>query len=588
MEVTRLFDILPYQREKYPKEVCLAGKVNDKWKTYSTDETIEMVNKVSRGLIGVGVNPGEMVGIISTSRPEWHFADVGIIQTGAVCVPMYPTISPNEFEYIFNHAEIKVVFVGDKKIYDKIVQIKDKVPSLKAIYTFDEIEGSNHFSELIKAGNGVTQQQVEDRKSAVNEKDLATIIYTSGTTGNPKGVMLSHYNILSNLHATAAVLPLESQFKALSFLPLCHIFERMVLYVYTFCGLSVYFCDNMEKIGEYLGEVKPHFFSSVPRLLEKLYEKVIATGNQATGLKKKIFFWAIGLALNYEIDKNQGFLYNAQLNLARKLVFKKITDKLGGNLMGIVTGAAALPSKLCKVFNAMGVKVREGFGQTESSPVISFNRFEPGGTMEGTVGLPISNVQVKIAENGEILAKGPNIMMGYYKNPEVTAETIDADGWLHTGDVGMLVDGKYLKITDRIKELFKTSGGKYIAPQPIETKMKESFFIEQMMVVGENQKFPAALIVPSFPYLKAWCEENNIPYDEKDLKKTLSQPAIQDRYREEVSLYNKEFGSWEQIKKFELIPAEWTIETEELTPTLKLKRRIINVKYKDVIDKIYS
>ncbi len=588
MEVTRLFDILPYQREKYPKEVCLAGKINDKWKTYSTDETIEMVNKVSRGLIGIGVKPGEMVGIISLSRPEWHFADVGIIQTGAICVPMYPTISPNEFEYIFNHAEIKVVFVGDKKIYDKIVQIKDKVPSLQAIYTFDEIGGADHLTDLIKAGNNVTQQQVEDRKSAVNEKDLATIIYTSGTTGSPKGVMLSHYNILSNLHATSSVLPLESKFKALSFLPLCHIFERIVLYVYTFSGLSVYFCDNMEKIGEYLGEVKPHFFSSVPRLLEKLYEKVIATGNQATGLKKKIFFWAIGLALNYEIDKNQGFFYNTQLNLARKLVFKKITDKLGGNLVGIVTGAAALPSKLCKVFNAMGVKVREGFGQTESSPVISFNRFEPGGTMEGTVGLPISNVQVKIAENGEILAKGPNIMMGYYKNPQATAETIDVDGWLHTGDVGTLVDGKFLKITDRIKELFKTSGGKYIAPQPIETKMKESFFIEQMMVVGENQKFPAALIVPSFPYLKSWCEENNVPYDENDLKKTLAQKPIQDKYKEEVEIYNKEFGGWEQIKKFELIPNEWTIDTEELTPTLKLKRRIINVKYKNEIDRIYS
>ncbi len=588
MEVTRLFDILPYQREKYPKEVCLAGKINDKWKTYSTDETIDMANKVSRGLIGIGVKPEDKVAIISTSRPEWHFTDIAILQTGAISVPMYPTISAHEFEYIFNHAEIKVAFIGDQKIYDKIVQIKDKVPTLQTIYTFDEIKGSLHFTDLIKAGNDISQQEVESRKAEIYPNDLATIIYTSGTTGNPKGVMLSHNNILSNLHATVAVLPLESSYKALSFLPLCHIFERMVLFTYTYAGLSIYFCDNLEKIGEYLSDVKPHFFSSVPRLLEKLYEKVIATGNQATGLKKKIFFWAIGLALNYEIDKNQGAWYNMQLNLARKLVFKKITDKLGGNLIGIVTGAAALPAKLCKVFNAMGVKVREGFGQTESSPVISFNRFEPGGTMEGTVGLPISNVEVKIAENGEILAKGPNIMLGYYKNPEATAETVDADGWLHTGDVGMMVEGKFLKITDRIKELFKTSGGKYIAPQPIETKMRESFFIEQMMVIGENQKYPAALIVPAFPYLKVWCQENNVPWYENDMKKTLSQEAIIRRYREEVDEYNKEFGSWEQIKKIELMSDEWTVDTGELTPTMKLKRRIINEKYKGVIEKIYG
>jgi long-chain acyl-CoA synthetase len=400
--------------------------------------------------------------------------------------------------------------------------------------------------------------------------------------------MLSHQNITTNVVSTIALLPVHSGQTVLSFLPLCHIFERMVLFVYTHAGVSVYFCDNMEKIGEYLQEVKPHFFTSVPRLLEKLYEKVIATGNQSSPLKKKIFFWAIDLANRYQIDKDQGFFYNTQLNLAKKLVFKKITDKLGGNLVGIVTGAAALPAKLCKVFNAMGVQVREGYGQTETSPAVSFNRFEPGGVMEGTVGIVINGVEVKIAENGEICVKGPNIMMGYYKNPEVTAETVDADGWLHTGDVGTLVDGKFLKITDRIKELFKTSGGKYIAPQAIETRMRESFFIEQMMVVGENQKFPAALIVPSFPYLAAWAAENNIPWDDNNRAASLNHPKILEKYKNEVNHYNADFGSWEQLKKFELIPVEWTVETGELTPTMKLKRRVIMERYKKNVEGLYA
>lgn len=588
MEITRLFDILAYQRAKHPTQVALAGKIGDKWKTYSTDDCIDMANKVSRGLIAMGIQPGDMVGIIGTSRPEWHFTDVGIMQTGAICVPMYPTISAGEFEYIFNHAGIKAVFVGDKGLYDKVMSIKERVPSLELVFTFSEIPGATHFSDVVRAGEKVTQEEVEARKAVIKHEDLATIIYTSGTTGNPKGVMLSHKNVISNLLATVPVLPLEPGHKTLSFLPLCHIFERMVLFVYTYMGVNVYFCDSTDKLGEYLQEVKPHFFTSVPRLLEKLYEKVIATGNQATGLKKKIFFWAIGLAKDFEVDKDKGWWYNTQLNLAKKLVFKKITDKLGGNLIGIVTGAAALPAILCKVFNAMGVKVREGYGQTETSPVVSFNRFEPGGTLEGSVGVSIHNVEVKFDERGEILVKGPNVMLGYYKNPQATAETIDADGWLHTGDVGTLVDGRFLKITDRVKELFKTSGGKYVAPQVIETRMKESFFIEQMMVVGENQKFPAALIVPSFPYLENWCKENNVPWDNNKRAESLKNPKIVERFWQEVNLYNQQFGNWEQIKKIQLIPDEWTVETMELTPTMKLKRRVIMEKYKAEIEGFYQ
>lgn len=587
MEVTRLFDILSHQRAKHPREVALAGKFNDKWTTYSTDECIEMANKVSRGLIAMGVQPGDMVAIISTSRPEWHFTDIGIMQVGAIGVPMYPTISSGEFEYIFNHAEIKIAFVGDKGLYDKVSPLMGKVASLREIVSFTEIAGVKHFNDVLRTGESISQEEVETRKSKVQPSDLATIIYTSGTTGNPKGVMLSHNNIVSNIIATVALLPVEPGQVVLSFLPLCHIFERMVLYVYTYVGVSVYFCDNPEKLGEMLGDVKPHFFTSVPRLLEKLYEKIIANGNATTGLKKKIFFWAMDLAARFEVDKDMGFFYTFQLNLAKKLVFSKITAKLGGNLVGIVTGAAALPAKLCKVFNAMGVKVREGYGQTETSPAVSFNRFEPGGCVEGSIGIPINGIDVKIAENGEICIKGPNVMMGYYKNPQATAETIDADGWLHTGDVGKF-EGRFLRITDRIKELFKTSGGKYIAPQPLETKMKESFFIEQMMVVGENQKFPAALIVPSFPFLASWCKENNIPWDENNRAESLKNPKIQEKYKEIVNGFNQEFGNWEQVKKFELMPHEWTIEGMELTPTLKLKRRIIFEKYKGEIERIYG
>lgn len=598
MQVTRLFDIIQHQKANSPKEKALSGKRNGEWKSYSTDDCLDNYNKISRGLIALGAQPKDMIGLISGSRPEWNFVDMGIVQTGAISVPIYPTISASEFQYIFNHAELKYVIVENKGLYAKVMEIIDKVPSLKGVFTIDEVEGAKSLADLMAAGENTPQSEVEARKDAVKPEELATIIYTSGTTGNPKGVMLSHNNLVSNLLSTVIVLPLNNSYRTLSFLPLCHIFERIVLFTYIYVGVEVYFAESMEAIGENIKEVKPHFFSSVPRLLEKVYEKIVGKGHDLTGIKKSLFFWALRLGERFVLDKEMGFWYDFQLKIARKLIFSKWQEALGGNLIGIVTGAAALPSKLCKVFNAAGIMVREGFGQTETSPVVSFNRFEPGGVMEGTIGLPIAGVEVKILSlestrpgEGEICVKGPNVMMGYYKDPENTAKTIDPDGWLHTGDVGTLVNGKFLKITDRIKELFKTSGGKYVAPLPIETKFKESFFIEQVMVVGEYQKFPGALIVPSFTFLKQWCGEHNIPFDNSSpeaLSKCLANEVIQKKYKDIISEYNKEFGNWEQVKKFELIPNDWTIDGKELTPTLKLKRRIILEKYKSYIDNIYN
>lgn len=589
MEPNKLFEIPHYQKAKYSQEVALAGKSDGKWKTYSTDDVIDHADKISRGLVSIGIQPGDKVGIISTTnRPEWNFVDLGALQIGAVDVPIYPTISPSEFEYIFNHAELKVVFVSDKGVLKKVIEIADNVPSLENIYTFDEITGANHWTEVLEAGNDSHQAEVDKRKEAVDPNELATIIYTSGTTGKPKGVMLSHNNILSNLKSTCALLPLNHTHKTLSFLPLCHIFERMVSYSYLYAGASIYYAESLETIGDNLKEIKPQFFSSVPRLLEKVYEKIVAKGNDLTGTKKKLFFWALDLGMQYKEGVNQGFWYNTRLGIARKLIFSKWQEALGGELIGIVTGAAALPAKMFKVFNAAGIMVREGYGQTESSPVISFNRFEPGGAKEGTVGLPIPGVEVRIDENnGEILAKGPNIMLGYYKNEEASAKTVDKDGWLHTGDVGKIVDGKFIKITDRIKEMFKTSGGKYVAPQPIENKFKESFFVDQIMVVGEYQKFTGALIVPSYDTLENWCKEGKIPFDRGNLAETLKNPVIIDKFEEICGEFNPEFSKVEQVKRFALIPKEWTVEGGEMTPTMKLKRRVIKEDYKEYIDYIY-
>lgn len=583
MDIKRLFDIPYYQLEKYPQQDALAAKENGKWVTHSTQTFVDQANTVSRALLRAGIQPGDTIAIVSNNRPEWNMLDIGILQVGAIGVPVYPTISEAEYEYIFNHAEAKLCFAATEELYEKVKNLKDRISTLEEIYTFETIAGATHWSALLETGKDESNQnEVESRKAAVTENDLATLIYTSGTTGAPKGVMLSHKNLVQNVEASMPRLPITSTAKALSFLPLCHVYERMITYLYMRAGVSIYYAENMETIGDNLREVKPNVFTAVPRLLEKVYDKIVGKGTELTGIKKKLFYWALELGLAYELDK--GGWYKFQLGIARKLIFSKWQEALGGNVEVVASGSAALQPRLARVFMAAGIPIMEGYGLTETSPVISVN-CEPGGVKFGSVGRALDNVEVMIAEDGEICMKGPSLMMGYYKDEVRTKEAIDADGWFHTGDIGVLEDG-FLRITDRKKEIFKTSGGKYIAPQQMENKFKESRFIEQLMVIGEYQKFPAALICPSWDFMKDWCERKGIACDSKETMATS--PKVIARIQEEIDEYNKVFGGWEQIKRFELLPVEWGIDTEELTPTLKLKRKIITKKYQEYIDRIYS
>jgi long-chain acyl-CoA synthetase len=580
-DFTRLFDILKYQEQKFPRFDCLSYKYDGKWRNYSTAEVNEIINNASIAFLQSGIQKDDKVALISSNRPEWNFIDNGMMQAGAINVPIYPTISEADYKFIFNDAEIKVAFVEDENLYKKIMAIKAEVPSLKEVFTFNQVAGAPNWSEFMKRSEGGNFADVEAVSKTIQPEELATIIYTSGTTGVPKGVMLSHNNIISNIKSVISMLPVSQHHISLSFLPLCHIFERVVTYTYFATGTGCYYAESLETIAADLQDVKPHFFSTVPRLLEKVYDKIISKGMELTGLKKKLFFWALDIAMEYNEDYKPGLKYK----IADKLIFSKWREALGGRVIGVVTGAAALQERLARVFSAAGIAIREGYGQTETSPVITVNRFEPGGFKFGTVGMPIPGVEVKLAENGEILCKGPNVMMGYYKRPDATAETIDADGWLHTGDVGTWVDGKFLKITDRIKSLFKTSGGKYVAPSVIEEKMKESRFIEQILVLGENEKFVSALIVPAFLALEDWCKTNNLNTSSK--KAMIEQPEVLSLFKEEVEALNVNFGKVEQIKKFELLADEWSIDTEELTPTMKVKRKFVIDKYKDLIERIY-
>lgn len=588
-EYTRLFDIIYYQQKKYPQADCFANKENGAWVKHSTNEIIDKANKVSLALAKLGVQPGDKIAIVSNNRPEWNIADLGIMQAGAINVPVYPTISEHEYKFIFNDAEIKYVFVSDKKLVEKISNIKSSVPSLIDIYSFDKVEGCKHFSDFLALAEGGDLAEIERRKAAVKPEDLATIIYTSGTTGNPKGVMLSHNNVISNIEGVMPMLPLNETKTVLSFLPLCHIFERVVIYVYLACGCSVYYAESMEAIADNLKEVKPHFFSSVPRLLEKVYIKLESAGGNLEGFKKTLYANALEFANNYDLHRPLGFMESIKYKIYDKLIFSKWRLALGGNVQGICTGAAALQPRLAKVFTCAGIPIMEGYGQTEASPVITVNPFDLSKLLFGTVGVPLSNVQVKLAEgSGEILAKGPNVMMGYYKRPDLTAETI-VDGWLRTGDVGEWIDfkgQKYLKITDRVKELFKTSGGKYIAPQPIENKMKEIPFIEQIMVVGENRNYVTALIVPNFLTLSDWATKNHI--SAKSNEDLVKSPEVKKLYQEMIEEKNKNFGQWETVKRFELLTDEWTVDNGILTPTMKVKRKAVNEKYKDTIERLYS
>lgn len=587
----RLFDCLNIHLIDAPNRTMMAGKEDGKWKEYSTIEVADIVKKLSAGLLQMGFGRGDntpegrdKIAVIAKNRPEWVMLDLAVQRIGAVLTPLYPTIGEPELEYILKDAKVKIIFVNDSHLYEKVMSVKSSLPELKDIYSFEKNSEIKHWKEILSLGNEQHQKEVESIANEIKYEDLATIIYTSGTTGKPKGVMLSHKNILSNVMDSMPCFPPGENMKALSFLPLNHIFERMVSYIYLFKGTSIFFAESMETIGENLKEVKPHIFTTVPRLLEKVYEKIMQKGEELTGVKRKLFFWAHRLATKFEINKNQGFFYKTQLSLANKLIFNKWREALGSEVKCIVSGGAACQVRLIRIFTAADVPVMEGYGLTETSPVISVNRYEEEGRMFGSVGPLINNVEVKFADDGEVLCKGPNIMMGYFKNPELTEDAFE-NGWFKTGDIGMLVDGKFLKITDRKKEMFKTSGGKYVAPVAIENKMKESPFIENLMVIGAGEKFVSALIIPAFSYLINWCKQQNIESTSKS--EMVSNPLIHALYKKEIEKYNQQFNHVEQIKKFELLPNEWSIETGEMTPKQSLKRKVIMAKNKESIAEMY-
>lgn len=590
---SRLFDCLQYQLDKFPKADMLTGKEDGQWIQYSTQEVKETVDNLAAALLALGVSGNDMtvekqdkIALVSKNRPEWLMLDMACQQTGALLCPIYPTTNVNELEFIFNDAGIKMVFISGDDILAKVDSVKDKVPTLEKVFSFDKLPGVTYWKEILGKASAEHFEKLEAIKKSIQPYHCATIIYTSGTTGFPKGVMLSHGNVVSNVVNSCDTFPFEEKvtWKSLSFLPLNHIFERMVSYIYIRSGISIYYAESLETIGENLKEVKPNLFCTVPRLLEKVYEKIMAKGAELSGIKKKLFNWSVDLGNEYDVLKSGGLLYNAKLSIANKLVFSKWREALGNNVEFIITGGAACQVRLIRLFSAAKIPIYEGYGPTENSPVISVNCKSKGGTKFGTVGLVIKGQEVKLEADGEICVKGPSVMMGYYKRPELTAETI-INGWLHTGDIGVFEDGKYLKITDRKKELFKTSGGKYVAPQPIENKMKESPFVEQMMVVGAEQKFVGAFIVPSIPNLKEWMREKNIPFVTNE--DAVNNPEVLKLYRELVDSFNKFFNHVEQIKRFELLPNEWTIDSGELTPTLKLKRKVILEKYKDAYERLY-
>lgn len=585
MTITRLFEIINHQIATFDKEVALAQKIDGKWKTYSSRDLKKIVDNLGLAFLASGIEKDEKVAIISNNRPEWNFVDMALQQIGAISVPMYPTISADDYKYIFEHAEVKQVFVGDEEIYQKALTAAAGTDI--RIFSFDRIEGCENWEEFLVSGETGDLAILEEKKEAIQINDIFTIIYTSGTTGRPKGVMLTHGNVIHNVFAVEDRIVVEKGISsALSFLPLCHIYERTGSFCFMYMGVSIYYAESMETIGDNLKEIQPHIFNTVPRLLEKVYDKIVSKGYELTGIKKSLFFWALNLGLNYEPNKNQGWWYNFQLKMANKIIFSKWREALGGNIKQINSGASALQPRLARVFWSAQIPVCEGYGLTETSPVVSASICNLEDIRIGMVGKIVKEVEVKIAEDGEILAKGPNIMQGYYKQPELTAEVIDQEGWFHTGDIGEIHEGHYLKITDRKKEMFKTSGGKYIAPQPMENKFKESPLIEQVLVVGENQNYPSALIVPSITGLQDWCKHKDIPYTTDD--EMLAKPEILDKYQKEIDRLNKYFGKWEQVKKFKILNNQWNIETGELTPTMKLKRKVIHQKYAKEIESLYS
>ena len=586
-EITRLFDFPYYQLEHKPNDAALVTKYNGKWAPTSTKEYVDKANAVSRALLKMGIQPNDKIAVISTTnRTEWNIMDIGVLQIGAQNIPIYPTISAEDYEYVLNHSEAIYCFVSDAEVLEKVNKIKSKT-KLKEIYSFNHIEGCKHYSDLFELGrDDSNQDEVEARKQAVKPDDLATIIYTSGTTGRPKGVMLSHWNITSNALDSAKRVPLvEGENRILSFLPICHIFERVLIYVYQYAGTSIYFAEGLDKIGDNAKEIKPHLMSVVPRLLEKVFDKIMLKADELSGIKQKLFYWAVELGEEWEPYGKNGSWYEFKLSIANKLIFSKWREALGGELRTMVSGSAALQPRLARIFGAGKMRVMEGYGLTETSPVVSVGMYNDQHYKVGTVGKPIDNVEVKIAEDGELLVKGPNVMMGYYKDPEKTAEVMSGD-YFHTGDKGEIDSDGFLKITGRKKEMFKTSGGKYVIPPLLENDMKQSLFIEQIMVVGEGEKMPAAIIQPNFEFIRDWIDhkKNGIGKSETEI---ANSDIVINRIQKEIDKYNKHFGKWEQIKRFELTPEVWSIEEGHLTPTMKMKRRVIREKYDTLYEKIY-
>lgn len=585
--VTRLFDFPYYQLEKYPLEKSLVTKSDGTWIATSTKEYIDKANAISRALLRMGFKPNDKIAVISmTNRTEWNIVDIGILQIGAQNVPIYPTIAEEDYEYILNHSEAKICFVSCEEVFEKVKAIQSKVKNLKDVFSFDQLSDCKNWSEVLEMGADTSnQEEVEKLKESVTPDDLATLIYTSGTTGRPKGVMLSHNNIVSNVLCSQPRVPFETEGVALSFLPVCHIFERMILYLYQYCGVEIHFAEGLDKISDNIKEVKPTVMTVVPRLLEKVYDAIIAKGALLTGIKKKLFFWAVEVGLKFEPYGVNGWWYEQKLGLARKLIFSKWKEGLGGNLSVMVSGSAALQPRLARVFAAADMPVMEGYGLTETSPVIAVNDQRNKGWKIGTVGKMIDEVEVKIAEDGEILCKGPNVMMGYYKDPEKTAEVMTG-AYFHTGDIGEIDAEGFLRITDRKKEMFKTSGGKYVAPQLLENRFKQSRFIEQIMVVGEGEKMPAALIQPNFEFVKEWAKRHKIDLGSNE--ELVKNEKVIARMQEEVDWANQEFAKWEKVKQFRLTPDVWSVEDGHLTPTMKLKRKPVKEMYIDLYNDIYG
>lgn len=587
MEIRRTFDIVEWNVVKYPRKDMYAGKADKEWKTYSELEVRDQVNLVSYGLLSMGYKRGDKIATISGNKAEWNIVDHGLAQAGFIHVPIYPTISTEEYSYILGHSDVSAVIVGNKGIYNKVSPVASEISTIKEIFSFDPVDGLRSYSDIIAEGRKHEEEYrgvVEEIRNSIRPEDLVTIIYTSGTTGNSKGVMLSHKNLVSNALTTSKAHHLGYGHRAVSFLPLCHVYERMVNYHFQYKGISVYYVENMGTVSEAVKEVKPHIFNTVPRLLEKIYDNIISKGRNLSPIKRAIFFWAVRLGLKFRLKGNSAF-YKLRLKIARKLIFSKWQEALGGELQVMVSGGAALQSRLEKIFWAAGLPVIQGYGLTETSPVIAVNPFRVDEIGFGTVGPIIENVEVKIADDGEILCRGVNVMMGYYKAPELTAEVIDSEGWFHTGDIGVIEEGKFLRITDRKKEMFKLSAGKYIAPQVIENKLKESFLIEQAMVIGENEKFASALLSPNFGFLHDWCSKHKLQF--RDNKELIEIPEVIEQYAREVKEVNKSLGEFEQIKRFRLVTEEWTAQTGELSPTLKLRRNLIANNYKDIINEIY-